>query len=145
MQGFASDGIHKTIGVFLKNAKNRKVFVRRQPLSLNRAKNDEAISREGGFPLGIYYFTLVVGYFADAQYDGVFLFYVILNDSEESHRRTDEHIILTLVVGYFADAQYDVFFVFASVAKQSPGRAEFYGVYLAFFFEGIAAALRASQ
>ena len=29
-------------------------------------------------------------------------------------------------------------FVFASVAKQSPGRAEVYGVYLAYFFEGIA-------
>ena len=29
LQGFASDGIHKTIGVFLKNAKNRQVFVRR--------------------------------------------------------------------------------------------------------------------
>ena len=78
-----------------------------------------------------------MGYFADAQYDGVFLFYVILNDSEESHRRTDEHIILTLVVGYFADAQYDVFFVFASVAKQSPGRVEVYGVYAPCFFGGI--------
>ena len=29
LQGFANDGIHKTIGVFLKNAKNRQVFVRR--------------------------------------------------------------------------------------------------------------------
>ena len=29
LQGFASDDIHKTIGVFLKNAKNRQVFVRR--------------------------------------------------------------------------------------------------------------------
>ena len=29
LQGFASDGIHKTIGVFIKNAKNRQVFVRR--------------------------------------------------------------------------------------------------------------------
>ena len=66
-------------------------------------------------------FTLVVGYFAYAQYD------------------------VKAQVEYFADAQYDVFFVFASVAKQSPGRAEVYGVYLAYFFEGIAAALRASQ
>ena len=40
-----------------------------------------------------------------------FLFYVILNDSEESHRITDRHILLTLVVGYFAYAQYDVFFI----------------------------------
>ena len=29
LQGFASDGIYKTIGVFIKNAKNRQVFVRR--------------------------------------------------------------------------------------------------------------------
>ena len=29
LQGFANDGIHETIGVFLKNAKNRQVFVRR--------------------------------------------------------------------------------------------------------------------
>ena len=62
-----------------------------------------------------------MGYFADAQYD------------------------VKAQVEYFADAQYDVFFVFASVAKQSPGRAEVYGIYLAYFFEGIAAALRASQ
>ena len=99
-----------------------------------------------------------MGYFAYAQYD--ILFFTRHSErSEESHRRTDKHILLTLVVGYFADAQYDVkaqveyfadaqydvFFVFASVAKQSPGRAEVYGVYLAYFFEGIAAALRASQ
>ena len=32
--------------------------------------------------------TFSVGYFACAQYDALFL-YVILNDSEESHRRTD--------------------------------------------------------
>ena len=99
-QGFSSDGIHKTIGVFLKNAKNRKVFVRRQPLSLNRAKNDEAISREGGFPLGIYYFTLVVGYFADAQYD--VLFFIRHSErSEESHRRTDRHMLFHLSRGIF--------------------------------------------
>ena len=40
-----------------------------------------------------------------------FFFYVILNDSEGSHRRTDRHILLTLVVGYFACAQYDVLFL----------------------------------
>ena len=39
-----------------------------------------------------------------------FLFYVILNDSEESHRIIDGHILLTQVVGYFACAQYDVLF-----------------------------------
>ena len=36
-----------------------------------------------------------------------FFFYVILNDSEESYRRTDGYIFLALVVGYFACAQYD--------------------------------------
>ena len=52
-----------------------------------------------------------MGYFAYAQYDVLFL-YVILNDSEESHRRTDGYMyFFTLVVGYFACAQYDVFFI----------------------------------
>ena len=32
-------------------------------------RSDEAISREGEFPQGIYFITLVVGYFATAQYD----------------------------------------------------------------------------
>ena len=36
-------------------------------------------------------FTLVVGYFAYAQYD-VFFLHVILNDSEESHRVSEEYI-----------------------------------------------------
>ena len=43
LQGFASDDIHKTMSVFIKNAKNRQVFVRRQPLSLNRVKATAAI------------------------------------------------------------------------------------------------------
>ena len=50
----------------------------------------------------------VVGYFACAQYDVLFLLHVILNDSEGSRRRTDRHMLSTLVVGYFARAQYDV-------------------------------------
>ncbi len=33
------------------------------------------------------------------------------NRSEESHRRTDGHILFTLVVGYFACAQYDALFI----------------------------------
>ena len=37
---------------------------------------------------GYIFLALVVGYFADAQYDVPFL-RVILNDSEESHRRTE--------------------------------------------------------
>ena len=40
-----------------------------------------------------------------------FFFYVVLNDSEGSHRRTGGHIPFTLVVGYFAYAQYDVLFL----------------------------------
>ncbi len=51
-----------------------------------------------------------MGYFDDAQYDVLF-FTRHSERSEESHRRTDEHILLTLVVGYFADAQYDVLFL----------------------------------
>ena len=93
-------------------------------------------------------FTLVVGYFANAQYDELF-FHVILNGSEESHRRTDGYIFLALVVGYFADAQYDVHFYLSlrgSVAtKQTPGRVEVYGAYSPYFFRRIAAALRVSQ
>ena len=93
---------------------------------------------------GVYVFTLVVGYFADAQYDvkspiGALRHFACAADapllslsrhfprfsggiypeggsettrhserSEESHRRTDGHILFTLVVGYFANAQYDV-------------------------------------
>ena len=49
-----------------------------------RERSNEAISREGGFPQGIHYFTLVVGYFAYAQYD------------------------VKTQVGYFAYARYDV-------------------------------------
>ena len=48
----------------------------------------------------IYFITSVVGYFACAQYDVLFL-HVILNDSEESHRRTDEHILYYFGCGIF--------------------------------------------
>ena len=71
--------------------------------------------------------TFSVGYFADAQYDVLFL-YVILNDSEESHLVSEEYIFygkppsreFALLraqrqyngrcdssVGYFACARYD--------------------------------------
>ena len=85
-------------------------------------RSEESHRRTDGY---MYFFTLVVGYFACAQYDVFFIPYrhfvplppkeeakthVILNDSEESHRRTDGYIFLALVVGYFADAQYDVLF-----------------------------------
>ena len=54
-----------------------------------------------------------------------YFLHVILNDSEESHRRTDRHILLTLVVGYFAYAQYDVkaqggYFAYAQYDVQNP-------------------------
>ena len=79
--------------------------------------------------MGIYFITLVVGYFAALNMTYFFL-YVILNDSEESHRVSEEYIFygkpssreiaslrsqrqyIRLVdssVGYFACAQYDVF------------------------------------
>ena len=38
-------------------------------MSLRGKRSDEAISREGGFPQDIYFFTSVVGHFAFAQYD----------------------------------------------------------------------------
>ena len=70
-------------------------------------RSEESHRRTDGY---MYFFTLVVGYFACAQYDVLFL-YVILNGSEESHRRTDGYMyFFTLVVGYFACAQYDVLF-----------------------------------
>ena len=54
-------------------------------------------------------FTLVVGYFATLNM--TYFLYVILNDSEESHRISRRYMMLfTLVVGYFAYAQYDVLF-----------------------------------
>ncbi len=70
-----------------------------------------------------------MGYFANAQYDVHFL-RVILNDSEESHRRTDGYIFLALVVGYFADAQYDVLFlrVILNDSEESHRRTE--GAYM---------------
>ena len=47
------------------------------------------------------------GYFAYAQYDGLFL-YVILNEVKNPTEELTAHIPFTLVVGYFACAQYDV-------------------------------------
>ena len=57
-----------------------------------RKRSDEAISREGEFPQGIYFITLVVGYFAALNMTYFFL-HVILNDSEESHRVSEEYIL----------------------------------------------------
>ena len=58
-------------------------------------ERSEAISREGEVLQSIYFIALVVGYFAYAQYDVLFP-YVILNDSEESHRRTEQTYTLSL-------------------------------------------------
>ena len=63
-------------------------------------ERSEAISREGEVLQSIYFIALVVGYFAYAQYDVLFP-YVILNDSEESHRRTDRHILFHFGRGIF--------------------------------------------
>ena len=53
-----------------------------------------------------YFFS---GIAAPAARNDVPFLRVILNDSEESHRRTDGYMyFFTLVVRYFADAQYDV-------------------------------------
>ena len=41
------------------------------------------------------------------------------NRSEESHRRTDRHILFTSVVGYFAYAQYDVLFLVVIAKERS--------------------------
>ena len=76
---------------------------------------------------GIYFFTLVVGYFAYAQYDVLFIPYrhfvplppkeeAIIVFAREAKRRSNppggrffaKYILLALVVGYFACAQYDV-------------------------------------
>ena len=59
-----------------------------------------------------------MGYFAYAQYDVLFLL-CHSERSEESHRRTDRHILLTLVVGYFAYAQYNVLFLFVIAREHS--------------------------
>ena len=87
-----------------------------------------------------------MGYFADAQYDVLFL-YVILNEVKNPTEELTGHILFTWVVGYFAYAQYDVKSPIVGVAdtspeggsqlpslrgseatKQSPGRVEVYGV-----------------
>ena len=48
-----------------------------------------------------------MGYFADAQYDVLFL-YVILNGVKDPTEEVRRLCFGTLVVGYFACAQYDV-------------------------------------
>ena len=79
------------------------------------------------------YFSLWLWDISHALNMTSFLFYVILNDSEESHRITDGHILFTLVVGYFADAQYDVktqveYFAYLNMTMffilRHPGNAE---------------------
>ena len=55
------------------------------------------------------------------MYTAYFFLQVILNGSEESHRRTKRaDILFTLVVGYFAFAQYDVKSPIGGVAATSP-------------------------
>ena len=57
-------------------------------------------------------FTLVVGYFADAQYDVLFLLSLRAERSKlPGGWRSTEYVFRTLSVGYFADAQYDELFI----------------------------------
>ena len=72
---------HLGRGIFRLRSIRRTIY----PLSALRAtspeggsevclcERSEAISREGGFPQDIYFFTSVVGYFAIAQYDVLLL------------------------------------------------------------------------
>ena len=87
-------------------------------LSLRGSKATAAISREGGFPQSIFFITLVVGYFACAQYD-----------------------VKSPIVGVAATSPEGgsevCFFVFASVAKQSPGRVVFVKYVLVHLSRGI--------
>ena len=90
-------------------------------LALNMTKKKSVIARRRrGNPLekvwSIYFITLVVGYFAYAQYDGLFLLRHS-ERSEESHRRTDGSY--TFSVGYFANAQYDVLFLYVILSMSS--------------------------
>ncbi len=77
--------------------------------------SSEAISREGEFPQGIYFLAQVVGYFAYAQYDVIFLVVIAREHSDEAISRKGEFpqgiYLLAQVVGYFACAQYDVLFL----------------------------------
>ena len=94
----------------------------------------------------IYFITLVVGYFACAQYDVKSPIGGIAATSPT--RRTRPFCryrdISPVSAGEFTPKE-EAKFVIASEAKQSPGRVKVYGVYFPFFFRGIAAALRASQ
>ena len=52
-----------------------------------------------------------MGYFANAQYDVLFLLHVILNAVKNPTEEVRRSCFGTLVVGYFACAQYDVLFL----------------------------------
>ena len=47
-------------------------------------------------------FTLIVGYFA--TFNMTYFLYVILSDSEESHRKSEKHMLRTLLQGIAAVA-----------------------------------------
>ena len=68
-------------------------------------------------------FTLVVGYFAYAQYDVLFLLVFARKRSDEANSREGVFpqgiYFITLVVGYFANAQYDVFFLHVILSMSS--------------------------
>ena len=83
--------------------------------------------------------TFSVGYFAYAQYD-TFLSPIVGVADTSPTRRTRPFCryrdIFPVSAGEFTPKE-EARCVFASVAKQTPGRAEVYGVYSPYFFGGI--------
>ena len=79
-------------------------------------------------------FTLVVGYFACAQYDVLF-FTRHSERSEESHRRTDGAYTSLFGRGIFRCAQYDVFFLLV-IARGRSDRGNPLGKVRSTYFKG---------
>ena len=77
--------------------------------------------------------TFSVGYFAIAQYDVRSPIVGVADTSPEGGSKKSFRKLFPEGGSEFC------FIVFASVAKQSPGRVEVYGVYYPHFFGGIAA------
>ena len=76
-----------------------------------------------------------VGYFANAQYDVLFL-HVILNEVKNPTEKVGSIYFISLVVGYFANAQYDVIFLVV-IAREQKRRAHRNSVrppYSSFYF-----------
>ena len=83
-------------------------------------RSEESHRRTDGY---MYFFILVVGYFAIAQYDVK----TPIGTSCHFPRRRKRGLFYCLC-SLGIDAMTDCFIVFASGAKQSPGRVKTYGV-----------------